>query len=164
MTLTTQQYATVKAYILADPVLGPKTSGPGTDYNGIASAMSQPFVPAFTVWRTSVTRAEIQNDDGFNWTLVDNLSTNSKYRIWDWMFGIDGTINPSKPNIRAGIAATWTGTQALVAVQNVALSHCKRSANVVEKVLATGTGTDADPATMGYEGYLTLHDVRVMFA
>ena len=162
--LTDQQKATLKAYILADPVLGPLTSGPGTDYGLIAQTLSANAAPAFIVWRTSITRDEIQNDDAFNWTLVDNLSTNSKYRIWEWMFDNSGqAINPSKANIRAGISATWIGTGALVAVATMTLNKCKRSANVVEKLFATGTGSDAVPAVMVFEGAIDLGHIAEMF-
>jgi len=163
MALTPAQAATLKAAILADPVLGPLTSGINTDYAMIADAMSVQATPAFTVWRTAVTRAEIQDDPDFNWTQVDNLSTGSKYRIWEWMFGTTGSINASKANIRSGIAACWVGNAQLLAVQAMVLTRCKRSANRTEKVLATGTGTVGDPATMGYEGALSINDVSAMF-
>lgn len=55
MAFTPAQAATLKAYILADPVMGPLTSGPGTDYSRIADLMSAPASPAFTVWRPAVT-------------------------------------------------------------------------------------------------------------
>ena len=55
--------------------------------------------PEFIVWRKQVSREEFEEDDAFNWTVVDNLSTGSKYRIWEWMFGSKGYINPSKANI-----------------------------------------------------------------
>jgi hypothetical protein len=160
--MTPQQTATVKAYILATPALAAMTSGVNTNYGGISDTLSAEVSPSFIVWRNSVTRDEIQNDDAFNWTQVDNLSTGSKYRIWEWMFQ-NGPINPSKPNIRAGIAATWVGNAQLLAVQAVVLAKCKRNANVVEKVLATGTGSDAVPATMGYEGGVSLNEVADMF-
>lgn len=165
MALTPQQLTTLKAAILADPALAPLTSGPGTDYGAIAAAMSAEATPAFVVWRTSVTRAEIQDDDAFNWAQVDNLSTGSKYRIWEWMFGnAAGAINPSKANIRAGIAATWTGNAQLSAVQSMVLQKCKRNATRVEKLFATSaTGTDAAPAVMTVEGGVTLSEVASLF-
>ena len=163
MSLTPAQLATLKAAILADTTLAPLTSGPGTDYGAIAAAMSADASPAFTVWRTNVTRTEIQDDDAFNWTQVDNLSTGSKYRSWEWMFGGTGAINAAKANIRAGIAACWVGNAQLLAVQAVVLSRCKRNANRVEKLFATGTGTVQDPAVMGHEGELSLAEVAGMF-
>ena len=161
--LTNEQLVALKAAILADPVLAPLTSGPGTDYNAIAIALSAEASPAFVVWRTSVTRAELQDMDAFNWTVVDNLSTGSKYRIWEWMFGTTGSINPSKANIRAGIAATWVGNAQLLAVQAAVLAGCKRNATRVEKLFATGTGSDASPAVMTVEGGVSLGEVASLF-
>lgn len=158
-----EQLTTLKAAILADPALAPLTSGPGTDYNAIAIAMSAEAAPAFVVWRTNVTRAELQDMDAFNWTVVDNLSTGSKYRIWEWMFGTTGSINPSKANIRAGIAATWVGNAQLLAVQTAVLAACKRNATRVEKLFATGTGTAGSPAVMVVEGGVSLGEVASLF-
>ena len=92
-----------------------------------------------------------------DWTMVDNLA-NGKARIWEWMTDL-GVINPSKLNVRAGIAATWTGTAAMLAVKEAVLVHCKRKANILEKLLSTGIGTTADPATMAVEGSLTYQEV-----
>lgn len=162
--LTTQQTATLKAFILADPVLSTKVSGPGTDYGFIADSLNTDASPAFIVWRTNVTRDEIQNDDNFNWAQVDNLTNGSKYRIWEWMFNnSNGSINPSKANIRAGISATWVGTTALVAVATMVFTHCKRNATRLEKLFAVGTGSDATPATMVFEGSIDLSHIAGMF-
>lgn len=163
MALTQAQADIAKAAILADPILGPLTSGPGTDYQAIAAAMSAEATPAFVVWRTNVTRAELQDMDTFDWTVVDNLSTGSKFRIWEWMFGTTGSINPSKANIRAGIAATWVGNASLVAVQTAVLNACKRNATRLEKLFATGTGSSGSPAVLVVEGGLTLSEVASMF-
>ena len=163
MSLSPQQQATLKAAILADPVLAPLTSGPGTDFNSVMLAMNAAASPAFIVWRTSVTRAEYQDDDAFDWTVVDNLSTGSKYRIWEWMFGTTGAINPSKAKIRAGIAACWVGNAALLAVQTAVLQRSKRSATRVEKLFATGSGSDSTPAVMVFEGNVSVNDIAELF-
>lgn len=163
MSLSPAQQATLKAAILADPVLAPLTSGPGTDFNSIMLAMNAAASPAFVVWRTSVTRAEFQDDDAFDWTVVDNLSTGSKFRIWEWMFGTTGSINPSKAKIRAGIAACWVGNAALVVVQNAIIARCKRNATRIEKLLATGTGSDATPAVLSFEGSVSVGEIAELF-
>jgi hypothetical protein len=155
--MTPQQLATLKADILADPAFNglPMTSG-GAEV--IKEAYNQ-TVPAFIVWRSLVSQDEIMQN-GFNWTRVDNLSV-GKARIWEWMFkNLNVSINPSKTNVRAGIDATWVGTQADLDVRAAVYTHCKRSANRVEKLFATGTGTDVSPATMDFEGSLTNDDVQ----
>jgi len=163
MALNPAQLATLKAAILADPVLGPLTSGPQSDYGRITDAMNADASPAFVVWRTSVTRAEYQDDDNFDWTVVDNLSTGSKYRIWEWMFGTTGSINPSKPKIRAGIAACWVGNAALVAVEAAIIARSKRNATRTEKLFATGTGSNAAPALATFEGQVQFLEIAGLF-
>jgi hypothetical protein len=120
--------------------------------------------PDFIVWQKRVLREELEEDDSFNWTVVDNLSTGSKYRIWEWMFGSKGYINPSKANIRAGIAACWVGNAQLLAVQAMVLAKCKRAATRAEKLFATGTGSTGSPAVMGFEGALSIDDIRAAVA
>jgi hypothetical protein len=153
--LTPQQLTTLKAFIEADPVLSavPDTADGAFD---VAAALAQPAAPTFTVWKTSVSTDEIMRN-GMDWARVDNLSV-GKARIWDWL-GRLGTFDASKPNVRAGIEATWVGTAADLAVRAQVYTHCKRAATRVEKLFATGTGTDVSPGTMTFEGSLTYQDV-----
>ena len=154
--LTEQQLATLKADILADPVLS-QWAATGYMAQEIAQAYNTEASPVFVVWKTSVAWADVMGN-GMDWTRVDNLSV-GKSRIWEWMF-IDGVMNPSKPNIRAGIDASWVGTAADLAVRAMVYTHCKRNASRIERILSTGTGSMAVPATMGYEGVITYQDVE----
>lgn len=156
--LTTAQAQAIKAVILADPAL----AGLPMNSDGafaIADALNLEASPAFVVWRTSVPQDEI-TQNGFTWTEIDNLSV-GKARIWEWLFlNATRSMNPSKPNVRAGIVECWSGTAGKVAVQTSVFSHCKRNATRAEKALATGTGTDATPAQMTYEGMLSYQDIE----
>lgn len=156
MALTAQQQQALKAYILSEPALAAQPMN-GDGAYAIASVINQPASPAFIVWRTDVSVDEIMRN-GIDWARVDNLSV-GKARIWDWM-GRLGVINASKPNIRAGIDATWVGTAADLAVRAAVYVHCKRAATIVEKLFATGVGTDATPATMAFEGAISYQDVE----
>jgi len=153
--MTPAQLATLKDAINANPEWAalPMTSGGALI---IAEAMNLPANPAFTVWRTSVTIDEIMRN-GMDWARVDNLSV-GKARIWEWL-GRLGAINAAKPNVRAGIDATWVGTAADLAVRAAVYVHCKRLATVVEKLFATGTGSNDIPAVMRFEGNLSADDV-----
>lgn len=158
--LTPEQLPVLKTAILAetDPTFVEHRNN-GSD-NAMAEWFNALASPAFVVWRTRVTREEIQNDPAFNFTQVDNLSTGSKYRIWDWMFDNSGrAIDASKPNIRAGIDATWVGNAQLLAVRAAVVARCKRTARRCEKLYATGAGTDADPGTLSFEGSISTGDV-----
>jgi hypothetical protein len=161
--LTDSQNATLKAAMLAetDPqfVEWRNTGNNGgmmNFYNEIAS-------PAFTAWKSRVTMDEIMTN-GFDWVLVDNLSV-GKARIWEWLFNNEQrSLNASKANVRLGIDECWKGTAAMLAQREAIYVHCKRFTTRGEKVLATGTGTDADPAVMSFEGAFNTDDVRLALA
>ena len=157
MSLTTQQQATLKAFVEADPVLSTYPHNSDGAYE-IARLMQAPASPDFIVWRTSVTQDEIMLN-GFDWTRVDNLTVGPA-RVWEWLFNNGNrSINPSKINVRAGIDAVWKGGAADLAVRAAVYVHCKRSANVLEKLFSTGTGTTASPATMAVEGSIPYNEV-----
>lgn len=158
--MTPQQLTTLKAAILAETDPAFIVMRTANDETSMAGWYNSPTSPAFVVWRNVVSRDELQNLDAFNWTVVDNLVTNSKFRIWEWMFeNPERNFNPSKANIRAGIAACWTGNAQLLAVQTAILAACKRTATRVEKLYATGTGSDATPALLVFEGSITAQDI-----
>lgn len=151
--LTVEQKATLKTFIEADPVF----SVMPRDRDSVAEIMrlmDLPASPEFVVWRTSITQDEII-ERGIDWTQVDNLTV-GQGRIWEWLFDNDDKdINPSKSGTRAAISECWKGTAQKVAVATTILGYFKRPATILEKLLATGTGTTAVPATMSIEGSLS---------
>lgn len=158
--LTLQQLATLKAAILADPVLAEKPNNPDGNFD-IAAAFNANSVPDFYVWRSSVTIDEIMLN-GFDWTRVDNLTV-GKSRIWEWMTAL-GSINPSQSNVRAGVLAVFSAAGDL-ANRTAVFSHSQRLATRGEKLYAVGTGTSTTdqgigPAVMGYEGQLSYSDIE----
>jgi len=145
--LTPAQRQTLKSHILATPDLN--TFVEDSVWSAITDLLNTTSSPTFTVWRTSVSWDEIMMN-GMDFTRVDNLQNGNKWRIWEWMFkNSDNSINPSKPNIRAGIDATWIGTAPDLAVRASVYTHCKRSATRLEKLFSVGVGSDAAPANLG---------------
>jgi hypothetical protein len=154
--LTAAQKVTLKADILANG--DANTIYQNGDLTGLADLYNALAAGPYIVWRTSVSQDEIMLN-GFDWARVDNLSV-GKARIWEWMFDNEArSFNPSKANIRAGIDAAWVGTAADLAVRAAVYVHCKRSATRAEKLFATGTGSDASPAVMAFEGEVTVNDL-----
>lgn len=151
MALTPQQYTTLKAYIDSVPALAAyPLSGDG--YFDLAHRLNTEIVtPDFYVWKESVSLDEIVNN-GFAWVEVDNL-TIGKARIWEWLFDVDGSVNPARQNVRAGIAECWSGNAARNAVQATVFGHCLKRANHVEKCFATASATP--PAVSGALGAST---------
>lgn len=158
MNMNDAQIAAFRAALYAetDPVLVEyRTTGATTMIQSYYNAEKS---PAVVVWKTIVTQDEIMQN-GFDWVQVDNL-TAGKARIWDWLFNNQQrVINPSKPNVRGGIAECWKGTAALLAVQAVVLGHCKRNASRIESLYSTGTGTAETPASLVFVGPLNEQDV-----
>lgn len=150
--LTEAQLTSLRAACLASPTAAAFFS----QAEGSAAALKAHLNSAssFIVWRTRVTQDEIMMN-GFDWVQVDNLSV-GKARIWEWMFSnSEHAINPTKANVRAGIAECWKGTQAMLNVQAAVLGHCRRAATVGERMLATGTGTTETPGLMAFEGEIS---------
>lgn len=145
MGLTQNQLVTLKAAIQADQELNALPNNSDGAF-AIAALLNGVATPSWIVWRTKVTRQEILQN-GFDWTRLDNLSV-GKARVWNDIF-VDGQLNPSKANVRAGIESVWVGTAQDLAVRAAVYVHCKAKATRIQQLLSTGTGTDAVPATMG---------------
>jgi hypothetical protein len=159
--MTPEQITSLRAKVFADSAANTLlTAG---DSSGLRTYLNA-AVSAFIVWRTSVSQDEIMGSAAFDWTRVDNLSV-GKARIWEWLFKNSGiSIDPSQANKRAGIDAAWVGTTADLNVRAAVYVKCKRSATMAEKMLATGTGTDATPAVMDLQGEVSDNDTaRIIF-
>lgn len=149
MELTTAQKATLKTDVQANS--DTNTKFVDGDLQGLADLYNAPAAGTYIVWKTSVLQDEIMQN-GFDWVRVDNLSV-GKARIWEWMFNNQNrAFNPSKANVRLGIDEAWKGTAADLAVRAAVYVHCKRQATRLEKVFASGTGSDAAPANLTLEG------------
>lgn len=146
--LTPAQITTLRAACFVDPTAAAFFTAPG-DAAGLQAYLNGDTT--HIAWRTLVTQDEIMQN-GFDWVQVDNLSV-GKARIWEWLFSNEArSMNPAKANVRAGIEECWKGTAAMLAVRAAVYVHCRRVATAAEKVFATGTGTEANPALLGWEG------------
>jgi len=159
MALAPSNYAALKTYIDATPELAALPNNSDGNFE-IARQLNMVANPAFYVWKSDVTVDEIMQN-GFDWTRVDNL-TIGKARIWEWMTNT-GTLHPNQPNVRAGFLAVFT-TAGDLGNRNAIATHIQRTASIVEKLFAVGTGTTSTdqfvgPATMGYEGPINYADV-----
>jgi hypothetical protein len=135
---------------LADEIANNDYPAIAVYWNELASL--PPTSAAYWVWRTSVTRKEIQetttvpDNTTWSWTIHMSQPTNER-DTWRDMF-VDGPINPSNDNIRSGIAAIYpTGGQ-----RTHLLRMGRREARRVEQLFATGTGSTGSPGKMSYEG------------
>jgi hypothetical protein len=158
MPLTTQQLATLKAAILAETDATFVALRAATDETGMAAWYNAPTSPAFIVWRRDVKTPEI--GPVLNWVAVANLTTANRDRATTFVM-----LNPSQFNASADIAAYWDttfggslggeGANTRAALQAL----WRRTANRVERLFATGTGTDATPGFLGWEGIISAQDI-----
>ena len=153
--LTTEQLQALKADIAADPAFEEVVHNSDGAFF-IASIYNLTADPAFTVWKTDVPTAECKT--GMMWTEYIGRSAGER-DAWKFMLA-NGTINAADVNIRQGIADVFSGPQGAMTRANL-LAIAKRFATRAEKLFAVGAGTDASPATMGFEGTLSYQNIML---
>lgn len=155
MALTPAQQTTLKAAILADGTLNafPNTSDGAA---GIAALLNVDSSPAFIVWKTNVSLTEV--GDHIDGVELSNLTTAESNRMQVIAsYSVDG-VNPSVIDRRAMFDDIFNGAGGAT-TQASLLALWKRTATAGEKIFATGTGSDADPATLDFEGQLSYQDI-----
>lgn len=173
MSLTPAQQATLKAFIEADPVLSLKPADAQGAYE-IADALAVKANPAWYVYRTDMPKSEVQDGivyanmtpaqavpatgDALQvWIAKNLLAQGKQFNLQNLLLGSD-TINFALPNILSGFQDALTGLPTKSDGTNqqagwTALQlKISRTANLLEKLLATGTGSQASPGTMTFQG------------
>ena len=144
--LTETQRATLLADILANQDTTAKYQI--GDLSSLAELYNAAAAPAFMAWRSVLTpeqaRAAVSGGDGL--AQLDNLTAGKRDSLL-WLF--DGNTQPGNAAQRAAIE-NLCGTQNTL--KAAILSAQKRTASRIEKLFATGTGSDASPATLVVEG------------
>jgi len=145
--LTHAQLLVIKADVLATPAfvaaIAASDLGIITDaYNALAS-------PSFTVWKTNVSVTEIGNN--FNGSDLAGLTTANHSRLQTIAAYSEAGVNPSLSDRRAFFDDVFSGAGGTVTRAQL-LVLWKRLATRFEQLLATGTGSDASPATLTFEG------------
>lgn len=153
MALTQAQLATLKADINADPTLSAIPNTPDGAFE-IAAAYNAVAVPQFIVWRGNVPTADCKK--AMVWTEFISRSA-AERDAWQWMLS-NGFINAGDPNVRQGIQDIFSGPGGATTRDNL-VAIAKRDALRIEKLFATGAGTDATPATLVVEGTISYQDV-----
>lgn len=161
MALSPAQKSLLKTTITNDPTLFAFWQAGGIgDLERELNLLAQ---PAFWVWRTSVTRAEIYHGTSvdattWSWTVFKQQNI-TEQNAWVQMFMGD-TANMSLPNLRAGVNNIFTGSAPANAQATHILTIGRRLASIAEKLFAVGPGTTVTPATMSFEGHLSDADIQ----
>jgi len=153
--LTHEQLLALKADIQADPILA-QWAATGQMAQEIAAEYNLAAVPDWTVWRTAVTALEWRDAviGGGGAGQLDALIASKRGCL---LWALEDTLDPSNANVRAALDDFCGSQNTLKAALVVAQ---KRLATRAEKLFSTGTGSNASPATMGWEESLTYQDVE----
>jgi len=157
MPLSNQQLQTLKTDIAADPTLSskPLTSAGASD---IAAAYNVAASPAFTVWKTLVTINEVGKK--LNGAELAATSSLNQTRLQTIALYLAGGVNPSLADNRAFFDDIFSGAGGTI-TRPALLALWKRLATRGEKLYATGTGSDAAPATLVVEGSISSEQVQL---
>jgi hypothetical protein len=151
--LTDPQKATLKSYIQSVPVLNDLyVIG---NMGGLANALSVDHAPAFVVWRDALTPTLARQAivSGAQLAQLDNLVPGKRDAL---LYAVAENMDCRVEPIRAAVDSLCGSQNELKAALIAAM---KRSATVIEKVFATGTGTTLAPATMTYIGGIGYFDL-----
>jgi len=158
MSLTTAQLQTLKTAINAET--DPTFVGYRTDGNTGLMAAWFNEASTFVVWKSSVTIRETgQAFNGAEWAGMTTANHTRLQTVAQYLMA----YSPSVAGIRAMFDDIWSGAGGTL-TRAALLALWKRFAKRGEKVFATGTGTDAVPGVLVFEGNITGPDVILALA
>jgi hypothetical protein len=153
--MTPAQLQTLKTAINADPALSSQPMNSDGD-DAIAKAFNLLASPNFTVWKTNVPIVQVGSK--FNGTELAGMTTGNQTRLQTIAQYLADGVNPSLIDVRQMFDDIFSGAGGTNTRANL-LALWKRLSTRGEKLYATGTGSDAVPATLTYEGAISYQDV-----
>ena len=146
--LTQEQLSALKAVALADPTAAQYLAN-GND-NELSVWFNQP--QTFVVWRSKLTPEQARAAIIKGATQLDGLTVGKRDSLF---YLVSGDLEVSDAAVRTAID-DLCGTQNQL--KGYLTAAQKRTTTRAEKTLASGTGTDAAPANLGWEGWLSGND------
>lgn len=159
MPLTPAQLAMLKADIAANSDLNSKPNTPDGSA-AIADLYNAVAAPVFIVWKKNVSIGAV--GDAINATELAGLTTLNVTRLQAIGQYAPSGINPSLADRRQAFDDIFSGAGGATTRASL-LALWKRNATRGEKLFATGTGSDASPATSAFatDNFpITLGDVQ----
>jgi hypothetical protein len=152
--LTTAQRNALKADILANSdALAIYTVG---NLEALAALYNANASPTFTVWKSNVSINAVGK--AFNGSELAGLTTANQTRLQTIALYLADGVNPSIASNRAFFDDVFSGASG-ANTRAALLVLWKRAATRLEKLFATGTGSDASPGTLVIEGSLSPDDL-----
>lgn len=152
--LTPAQKTTLKTHIQANG--DTNTLFIDGNLDGLAALLNANASPAFTAWKTNVTITQV--GDHLVATELAGLSTLNATRLQTIVAFSSGGVNPSLADRRAFFDDVFSGAGGVLTRAKLLLLW-KRLATRTEKLFSTGTGSDASPASMTFEGLVSSADL-----
>ena len=153
--LSPGQLTALRAYIDADPALAaiPNTHDGAFE---IARLMMLPTDPAFIVWKSNVALDDV--GEAFVATSLASMTSGNNDRLVSFALYNPQGVNPSRVDHRAFFDDVFSPASGAPTRTSLA-ALWRRTASRFESLFATGTGSDASPATLVEEGSLAYVDV-----
>ena len=149
MALTSGQLAAIKADIIANSDLNTKpNNSDGND--AIAKIYNLAASPAWTVWKVNVAINDVGKS--LNGTELAGMTTGNQTRLQTIALYLANGVDPSLASNRAFFDDVFSGAGG-TNTRAALLILWKRLATRLEKLLSTGTGSDAAPATLPTVGF-----------
>jgi len=153
--MTPEQQATLKAAILATPALNALIG----NYQALAAALNAAAAPAFVCWKPSIPTAAIGTTIGY---LALAAMTSANLTQLEMFLKLNEESFPPSASIRGFFATTFSGALGGEgqSTRDAMEALYRLNATVAEKVLATGTGSFAVPATFGWQGMIDVNEIN----
>lgn len=150
--LTAPQMTTLLAHIKIVPAIA--SCAAVANDPCVADYLNAPT--AAVAWRSAISPDETRLAIVQGAVQLDNLTAGKRDSL---LYLAQGTLKTNDASVRQAID-DLTGTQ--TTLKNALLAAMKRIASKAEALLATGTGTTASPATLSYEGSVSLNEIGRM--
>ena len=148
--LSESQHSALKAVALADQT----AAGYIANGNDIQLADWFNAQQTWTVWRPALTPALARAAIISAATQLDSLTVGKRDSLF---YLVSGDLNPADVAVRTGIDDLCGSQNSLMSALRAAM---KRQATRAEKALSTGTGSDASPATLTWDGFISGYDAQ----
>lgn len=157
MPLTSAQKTALKAHIAASNDLNILPNN--TDGNvEVTRLLNLPqAAPNNVAWKNLVAIGEVGRT--FNASELAGLTSLNTQRLQNLAAWLADGVNPSIASVRQFFDDVFSGAGG-ANTRTALLALWKRTMSRVEKVFATGTGSDASPATLPFEGPISVNDVE----
>lgn len=162
--MTPEQITTLSTALLSTQDAELQAAVVARNDSEVARLLNLPAVPAFTVYKSALSRHDILTGTSstgttFSWTAGAYITRSQGERdAFREIFNSTGTVNPALPSIRAAFADIFSGAGGVGNRAHIT-AMSKRTVTACERVFATGAGSDADPGLLGFEGSVSVSDV-----